>query len=89
MQTTCSPKKGASLLRQLQIGSQSKCNTPSLYFIRARKSTLVYTHLIAFETDAFTFTVAKTAEDTCQLMEAGFEYVCTTPDALMLPRKRL
>ena len=53
------------------------------------KSTLVYTHLIAFETDAFTSKVAKTAEGACQLVEAGFEYVCTTPDALMLFRKRV
>ena len=52
-------------------------------------SPLVYTPLIAFETDVFTFTVAKTAEDACKFMEAGFEYVCTTSDALMLPRKRL
>ena len=32
--------------------------------------------------------VAKKAKEACKLVEAGFEYVCTTPDNLMLFRKR-
>jgi len=52
------------------------------------KSTLVYTHLLNFETDEFISKVARTAEEACKLVEAGFEYVCTTPDGLMLFRKR-
>lgn len=53
------------------------------------KSTLVYTHLIAFENEEFTSKVVKTAEEACKLVEAGFEYICTTPEELMLFRKRL
>ena len=32
--------------------------------------------------------VAKEAEEACQLLEAGFEYVLTAPDRLMIFRKR-
>ncbi|RLI45617.1 hypothetical protein DRO69_04850 [Candidatus Bathyarchaeota archaeon] len=52
------------------------------------KNTLIYTHLVNFESDEYHSTVAKTAEEARKLIEAGFEYVCTTPDELMLFRKR-
>jgi len=52
------------------------------------KSTLVYTHLIDFKGDEYVTKVAKTAKEACQLIEAGFEYVCTTPEQLMIFRKR-
>ncbi len=52
------------------------------------KNTLVYTHLVNFESDEYVSKVTKTADETCKLIEAGFEYVCTTPDQLMLFRKR-
>jgi len=32
--------------------------------------------------------VVKQVEEACQLVEAGFEYVCTTPENLMIFRKR-
>jgi len=32
--------------------------------------------------------VAKNAEEACELVEAGFEYVCSTPDDLMVFRIR-
>ena len=38
--------------------------------------------------DNFTCKVAKDAEEASQLIETGFEYVTTTPDQLMLFRKR-
>jgi hypothetical protein len=55
---------------------------------RSINSTLIYTHLIDFQTDDYITKVAKTADEACHLLEAGFEYICTTPDALMLFRKR-
>jgi hypothetical protein len=55
---------------------------------RSIKNTLVYTHLVNFESDEYISKVTKTAEETCKLIEAGFEYVCTTPDQLMVFRKR-
>ena len=55
---------------------------------RSIKNTLVYTHLVNFESDEYISKVTKTAEETCKLIEAGFEYVCTTPDQLMVFKKR-
>jgi len=39
------------------------------------KNTLVYTHLVNFETDDFSSRVAKAVGEACALVEAGFEYV--------------
>ena len=52
------------------------------------KNALKYTHLIDFKTDEFISKVAKNAEEACRLVEAGFEYVCTTPETLMVFWKR-
>jgi hypothetical protein len=40
------------------------------------KNTLIYTQLIEFKDDDFVAKVAHSEEETCQLIEAGFEYVC-------------
>jgi integrase/ribosomal protein S27AE len=52
------------------------------------KNTLVYTHLVNFKNDEFTSKVAKTADEASKLVEAGFEYVCTTPENFMLFKMR-
>jgi len=52
------------------------------------KNTLVYTHLVNFESDEFISKVTKNAEDSCKLVEAGFDYVCTTPESLLVFKKR-
>ena len=52
------------------------------------KNTLVYTQLVNFHDDEYVSKVATTSKQACHLLEAGFEYICTTPDALMLFRKR-
>jgi len=52
------------------------------------KNTLVYTHLVNFESDEFISKVGKNAVDSCKLVEAGFEYVCTTSENLLVFRKR-
>jgi len=44
--------------------------------------------LISFESDDYHSAVAKTTKDARGLIDAGFEYVCTTPQDVMLFRKR-
>jgi len=51
-------------------------------------STLIYTQLINFEKDEYHSATAKTVEEARQLIESGFEYVCTTPENIMLFRNR-
>jgi len=52
------------------------------------KNTLIYIQLVNFETDdEYIAKVAKTLEDACQLVEAGFEYV-TEMEAVKIFRKR-
>ena len=51
------------------------------------KNTLVYTHLVSFETDDWICKVASTVNEATPLIEQGFEYV-TDVDGLKLFRKR-
>ena len=46
------------------------------------------TQLVDFEGDEITSKATKDTEEARQLIENGFEYVCTTPDEIMLFRKR-
>lgn len=56
------------------------------------QNTLIYVHLehalFANTSEEFHVKAAKTTEEAKQLLEVGFEYVCTTPENLMLLRKR-
>ncbi len=52
------------------------------------KTTLIYTQLVTFESDEYDSSTAKTTKEASQLVEAGFEYICTTPQDVMLFRKR-
>jgi len=52
------------------------------------KNTLIYTQLVNFKDDEFICKAATTSEEAKQLVEAGFDYVCTSPDGVMLFRKR-
>jgi len=53
------------------------------------KNTLIYTQLIKMEKeDSFYSATAKTATEAKDLVESGFEYVCTTPEEVMVFRKR-
>jgi len=52
------------------------------------KNTLVYTHLIDFKEEEYVSKIAKDAEEACNLVESGFEFVCSTPDEFMIFRKR-
>lgn len=52
------------------------------------QNTLIYTQLITFENDEYVSKVARNAEEACEFIEAGLEYVCTTPEKLMIFKKR-
>jgi integrase len=54
---------------------------------RKISSTLVYTHLVNFESDDYTVRVAKTLREDEELLKAGFEYV-TERENLKIYRKR-
>ena len=43
---------------------------------RSINNTLKYTQLVNFQNDDYTSKVANTIEEACELVEAGFEYVC-------------
>ena len=47
-----------------------------------------YTQLVDFEGDEYTSKATKDTKQARQLIENGYEYVCTTPDEIMLFRKR-
>jgi len=49
---------------------------------------LIYTHLIDFGEDEWISKVARNAEEVCELVEASFEFVCSTPEDFMVFRKR-
>ena len=51
------------------------------------KNTLIYTHLVNFKDDEYISKVAKTVEEACKLVEAGFEYVCEI-EGVKIFRKR-
>ena len=52
------------------------------------KTTLIYTQLVTFESAEYNSSTAQTTKEASQLVEAGFEYICTTPQDVMLFRKR-
>ena len=52
------------------------------------ENTLVYTHLIDFASDEYTSKIAKNANEACQLVEAGYDFVCNTSDGYSIFRKR-
>jgi hypothetical protein len=51
-------------------------------------STLVYTQLTNFESNEYHSATAKATAEAQALVEAGFEFVCVTPENVMLFRKR-
>ncbi len=52
------------------------------------QNTLIYTQLVDLKTDEYTSKAARDAGEASRLIEAGFDYVCTTPEGVMLFRKR-
>jgi len=54
---------------------------------RDLRSTLRYTQLLDFRKEEYIVKAASSSEEAKALIEAGFEYVCTTPEGVMLFRK--
>jgi len=52
------------------------------------KNTQIYTPLIAFESDEYNTGTATKTDEAEKLLQAGFEYACTTTENIMLSRKR-
>lgn len=52
------------------------------------QSTLIYAQFIDFRGDDYVSKAAKNAEEVQQLVEAAFEYVFTTPEEVVIFRKR-
>ena len=75
------------------FGSMLYHNTKDILYVkdqmghRSISSTMKYMHLVNFETDEWVSRVAKTVEESCSLVEAGFEYV-TEMDGVKIFRKR-
>jgi integrase len=51
------------------------------------RNTLVYTHLVSWESDEFVSKLARTVKEAQELVDSGFDYV-TTYDGKMIFRKR-
>ena len=61
---------------------------PSKLTVEVFMKTLKYTQPIDFKGDDYTSKATKDSEEARQLIENGFEFVCTTPEEIMLFRKR-
>ena len=49
---------------------------------------LIYTRLVNFESDEYHSATAIKTDEAEKLVQAGFEYICTTTENIMLFRKR-
>ena len=55
---------------------------------RSINNTLIYTHLIDFRDDEYVSKVGTTSRETCQLIEAGFEYVTELNEAKFFRKRK-
>jgi len=53
-------------------------------------STLVYTHIVPFDeyAQSYNHAIARDEKEAGELIDQGFQYVCTTPQNIMIFRKR-
>jgi hypothetical protein len=51
-------------------------------------NTLIYTQLVDFKEEEYVCKVAKTVEEACKLIEAGFEYVCNFDDVKLFRKRK-
>lgn len=52
------------------------------------KNTLIYTQLIEFKEEEFVCKIAKTFQEASQLIENGFEFICTFDDAKLFRKRK-
>jgi integrase len=52
------------------------------------RNTLVYTHLVNFQTDEYVCKVARTVEEARQLVEDGFDYVTVVEDVKLFRKRK-
>jgi hypothetical protein len=50
--------------------------------------TQIYTRYTEFKDAEYISKVARTADEATQLIDAGFDYILTTPDELMIFRRQ-
>jgi integrase len=55
---------------------------------RSIQNTLIYTHLIDFKDDEYVSKVATSPDEACQLIDAGFSYVCQIDDAYIFRKRK-
>ncbi|MCJ7634544.1 hypothetical protein MUP77_19395 [Candidatus Bathyarchaeota archaeon] len=55
---------------------------------RSINNTLIYTHLVNFKDDDYTAKVAHSEQEVCQLIEAGFEFVCDYEDNKVFRKRK-
>jgi hypothetical protein len=49
---------------------------------------LIYTHLVNFKDEDYTAKVAHPEQEVCQLIEAGFEFVCDYEDTKVFRKRK-
>jgi hypothetical protein len=55
---------------------------------RSIKNTLKYTQLVNFQNDDYVSKVANTIKEACELVEAGFEYVCDIEETKIFRKRK-
>jgi len=53
------------------------------------QTTLVYTHLVNFESDEYVCKVAKTVEEASELVASSFGYVCDVDGCKLFRKKKV
>ena len=52
------------------------------------ETTMLYTQLVNFNENEWVSAVVKTVKEACQLVEAGFEYVCDVQDVKLFRKRK-
>jgi len=55
---------------------------------RSIQNTLRYTHVVNFKDEEYHSATAKTVEEACKLIEAGFDYVTTMEDIKIFKKRK-
>ncbi len=75
-------------------GTMTYHRTRDILYVKAKmghsriQTTLIYTQLVNLESDEWTSSVAKSVEEACKLVDAGFEYVCDFNGAKIFRKRK-